>query len=320
MRFILFSFLIIQSVLANNVSNAFKQFYNNDLISSRHCGKNIHYFLNYLDEQNITYKSAHVVSIHEPVHAGVRHFDARWGSKGSYKNGITYSASNWYFHVFAVIDGIAYDFSQKGMKTQNLSKYLKSAYLPKFTTEKIFLVGEYDKVKALNAFKNLKLKIYNGAEYKINYGPTQYEGVFLEYFNILDKIRSNQANISNLKYELYFDNAWLNPDNSITISFPKLKIESGTYPLIASSFEICRAFGYLGSVNSKVKYRVNGGIKVLQLSSSLTNKSKRVISTSDISIGVGRFKVTEDFAPQQPLFHAADEVTCSDLESVLYNL
>lgn len=175
--------LISLNLYAKDITTAYQEFYNSSVISSNHCGKNIQAFLNYLDEEDVQYNKAYVVSIHEPF-AALNHFDARWGSKEFYQNGDMYFRSNWYFHVFAVIDGKAYDFSQAGMKAQELKNYLNLSYLPKSKTENIFFQGVMTKEKTLKGFVNLEMNIYEPESYKTNLGPAKYQGVFIELFNL----------------------------------------------------------------------------------------------------------------------------------------
>ena len=175
--------LVSFNVLAKDITTAFEEFYNSSVISSNHCGKNTQAFLNYLDEEEVEYKTGYVVSIHEPF-ASLNHFDARWGSKEFYQNGEMYFRSNWYFHVFAVIDGVAYDFSQAGMKAQVLKDYLSDSYLPKSKTENIFFQGVMTKEKTLKGFVNLEMNIYETESYKTNLGPAKHQGVFIELFNL----------------------------------------------------------------------------------------------------------------------------------------
>jgi hypothetical protein len=177
------SLLISFNLYAGSVDTAFEEFYESDEISSRHCGKNIQAFLRYLKNKNITYKSAYVVSVHENV-GSLNHFDARWGSKELYQNGDQYFRSNWYFHVFIIIDNKAYDFSQTGAKSLPLSEYLKLSYLPDSKTKNIFFQGVMTKDKALKSFRNLEMNIYETEAYRKNLGPAKYQGVFIELFNL----------------------------------------------------------------------------------------------------------------------------------------
>lgn len=175
--------LISFNLFASDITSAYKEFYNSSVISSNHCGLNTQAFLQYLDEKEVKYDKAFVVSIHEPF-AALNHFDARWGSKEFYQNGNMYFRSNWYFHVFAVIDGKAYDFSQAGMKSQPLKEYLELSYLPKSKTENIFFQGVLTRETQLKRYINLEMNIYEAETYKLNLGPAKHQGVFIELFNL----------------------------------------------------------------------------------------------------------------------------------------
>lgn len=320
MKMFLFLITLIQFSFANEVTKAFEEFYDNDIINFRLCGQNTHNFLKYLDEKGIKYNSAHVVSMHEPALAGVRHFDARWGKTTKYQNGESFEYSNWYFHVFAIIDGYAYDFSQGGMKAQRVKDYFETAYLPKYDTEKLLFTGVITKEKMFKEYKNMKLLIHDAKGYAKDYGPVIYEGTVLEYFNYLQGV-SNEYSNEVLKYNVDYFDSWVNADNSVTILNPTLTQDGSTYPLIADGKNICRAFGYLGTVDSKLEYHVDDTKtqKAFKLSSSFLNSKDRVIKTSDIYV---RAKIDETMVgiPHQPLFHVATKVVCSDLVSVLSNL
>ena len=176
---VLFSF----KSFSETVTEAFEDFYNDQSIDSNHCGRNIQFFLRYLESSSIDFQNAYVVSVHEPS-AFLNHFDARWGKKDKYKNGKPYFHDNWYFHVFAVIDGIAYDFSQRGMKAMPLKKYLRKSYLPESKTRNIYFQGVLTQEKLLRSYLNLEINIYSAKNYKKNLGPVMYQGVFIELFNL----------------------------------------------------------------------------------------------------------------------------------------
>ena len=177
------AFLITSSAFAKTVQDAFIEFYDSSEINSRLCGVNTQKFIQYLKDENISYDKAFVVSLHEDVGA-LNHFDARWGSKHRYVSGEVFLRSNWYFHVFVVIDGIAYDFSQQGKKTQSLQRYLETAYYPKSITESIFFLGRFTKDKARVKYQNIKMQVFNAEEYRVKLGPARHIGVFNELFNL----------------------------------------------------------------------------------------------------------------------------------------
>lgn len=177
-------FLILSlNAFALTTKQAFRQFFNNPAIDSNKCGVNTQKFLQYLQSRGVSYSRGFVVSIHEDF-AALNHFDARWGSKEKYQNGIPYRRSNWYFHVFAVIDGYAYDFSQTGPKVQPLKEYLETAYLPEYATENIFFQGVLTADKMLSKYKSLEMNIYELDNYRTNMGPKKYSGDFIELFNL----------------------------------------------------------------------------------------------------------------------------------------
>ena len=307
------SLLLSLCVQASSIKNAFKEFYDDSQISSRHCGRNIHYFLNYLKDKRINYKSGYVVSIHEDVGA-LNHFDARWGSKEEYAQGGSYYRSNWYFHVFAVIDGVAYDFSQRGAKTTSVKTYLEDAYLPKGTTQSIIFLGRLDKKKAYQKYKNMKVKIYDLDEYAKDYGTAIYQGAFIELFNLIDKRPSKSYGKKYSQETLDYD-SYRKTRHGYTIKNPMMKKEGKFYPLLADSYTICRAFGFLGSVNSQLSYEVSDKVKMLKLYSSMPKSGSRFVSSKDIKLS-SSFYETDGDIPSQPLLHYATSVTCSDLNSI----
>lgn len=175
--------LVSVQAFALTVPEAFARFYNSSLINSRMCGMNTHYFLKYLRRNNISYKKGFVVAVYEDF-AQLNHFDGRWGSKEVYSNGDIYYRSNWYFHVFAIIDGMAYDFSQAGPKVMPFRQYLRKAYIPKTATENIFFQGVLTPKTELKKYQNLKMTIHNAYEYGIKVSEPIYEGKFIELFNM----------------------------------------------------------------------------------------------------------------------------------------
>src|SRR5690606_308911 len=116
---------------------AFVKFYDNEVIGSRHCGVNTQKFLLFLEEEKVSFEKGYVVSVHDDF-MHLNHFDARWGSQEEYANGIPYRRSNWYFHVFAILDGKAFDFSQQGPTVLPLNQYLRQSYLPSYPTNNVF--------------------------------------------------------------------------------------------------------------------------------------------------------------------------------------
>ena len=105
-----------------------------------------------------------------PVHEDMgllNHFKGRWGRRDSYENGITYNRSNWYFHVFAVIDGkVPMTLVTKCDQAIDLFEYLTTSYLPKYKTSNIFMLGKVDKEDILKRFLNIRMKIYPLDDYE----------------------------------------------------------------------------------------------------------------------------------------------------------
>jgi hypothetical protein len=177
--------LLLISITANalTVTQAFTNFYNNEVIDSNKCGVNTQLFIRYLNQNKVEFNSGYVVSIHEP-YASLNHFDSRWGSNEEYQNGVPFRRSNWYFHVFAVIDGKAYDFSQSGPKVMPIRQYLRVAYLPAYKTKNIFIQGSLTSRTQLRKYQNFEMNLYSLNEYSINYRGKFYSGEFIELFNL----------------------------------------------------------------------------------------------------------------------------------------
>lgn len=302
MKYFLLSFLFASSIFAN-VNNAFKAFYFNEKISFNHCGKNIQHFLKYLEEKNVTYNSGYVVSLHEPM-GSLHHFDARWGKVEKYKNGIEYSRSNWYFHVFLVIDGVAYDFSQAGVRTQPLKDYLITSYLPKFETRPIFMSGELTKEKMLNTHFSLKLKIYNTEDYKNKLGPVKYEGSLIEMFLKLD-------NPEQINSDVNYDKANVNQDGSVTVLNPSLNTENGIIPFLTYADKICHVLGFAGSFTNKFEYKITDNLDALHVYSSI----KSDLTNPKLKIKYSYKIKKTNSAVKRDLFHIATKVTCGNLNN-----
>jgi hypothetical protein len=174
----------IQSVaFASSVNQAFIDFFYSEEISPIHCGVNTQKFLKYLVDNNIKYETGFVVSAHQD-YLTLNHFEARWGTNEDYENGVPYKRANYYFHVFAVIDGYAYDFSQIGPTVSPLKEYLEKVYLPAYPTKKIVFQGAMTRETELNKYMNMVMHIYNMDDYRKSMGPRKYSGVFIELFNL----------------------------------------------------------------------------------------------------------------------------------------
>ncbi len=129
---------------------------------------------------NVSYKKGRVISIHDD-YAYLNNFEARWGQEEFYENGKPYSRSNWYFHVFLILDGYVYDFSNQSTKPLLLKKYLKS-YIPQGSTEKIFIQGILTQKTELKKYKKMKMHFYELSSYKEDTSGRYYSGYFQELF------------------------------------------------------------------------------------------------------------------------------------------
>lgn len=163
------------------IDQEFTRFYQSERLASNKCGVNIKYFLSHLKSKNIDLTGGYVVSIHEDM-GPLNHFEGRWGRPDTDENGVSYNRSNWYFHVFAVIDGMAYDFGHESNQAMPLAEYLKRSYIPKYRTNTIFIAGKLDQKKVLEKFLEVKMKIYPLDTYENKMGPSVYEGKFYELF------------------------------------------------------------------------------------------------------------------------------------------
>ena len=181
--FLFFCFLFSISAQAVTVGQSFQDFYYNFELSPNKCGVNIQKFLVHLNQRNVKFNKGFVVSIHEDF-AELNHFDARWGPVETYTNGVPYRRNNWYFHVFAVIDSIVYDFSQTGPKAQPLAEYLQTAYIPSFETNSIGMMGILTPATEMKRYINLKMSLYDIDEFRKPGARPQYQGVFIELFNL----------------------------------------------------------------------------------------------------------------------------------------
>lgn len=320
MKLLFLAIALLTTIHANamSVKDAFRSFYNDSKISSNHCGQNIHYFIQYLKRNNVRFNSGYVVSLHDDF-AALNHFDARWGSKETFAEGGVYYRSNWYFHVFAVIDGVAYDFSQREMQTQELEDYLMKAYIPKGTTENIFFLGRLNKQKAMQAHVNMKVKIYPLEGYGANYGPTIYEGTSIELINYALGNRMISQETKFDKFSTTQQSKKFNTDGTITIKYPKLITEHGTLPIMADAAKLCRTYGFFGAIANKTEHEVSDEMTMLKIYSSLKKENPENLTSRDITVSYQKSK-TVGGVPSQPLLHYAKSVTCSDLYTVLNNI
>jgi hypothetical protein len=114
-----------------NIDQIFSEFYYSPEISSRHCGRNISNFIKELAKLGYEHKDIRILYITAPYHpwsfGRVVAVNSRWG------NLIDGNAhQNWEFHVIALIDKKAYDFSfNDSPKILNFNEYLESMFIPK---------------------------------------------------------------------------------------------------------------------------------------------------------------------------------------------
>ncbi len=254
------------------IDQEFTRFYQSDRLAFNKCGMNIKYFLSHLKNKNIDLTGGYVVSIHEGMGL-LNHFEGRWGRPDTYENGVSYSRSNWYFHVFAVIDGMAYDFSHESNQAMPLAEYLKRSYIPKYRTNTIFIAGKLDQKKVLEKFLEVKMKIYPLDTYENKMGPSVYEGKFYELFSSVGysvpekKLERNSENIPRYLPRTYgsmklgesgdFIRASLvDEKNKVSIlNDLSLELLGDSYGIDATASVLCRALGYPGSATVYTKQK-----------------------------------------------------------------
>lgn len=304
--------LFSSNIWALTTQEAFKEFYHNEKISFNHCGVNTQLFIQYLKERNVEFKEGYVVSIHDD-YATLNHFDARWGSLSRYENGEEYYRSNWYFHVFAIIDGVAYDFSQAGMKTQPVQEYLQSSYIPKSRTENIFFLGHFDKEKALKKYQYMQMKIYDLHSYADNMGPIKYDGLFIELFGAKTPLVS-EFDISSIPSDRTFSDIEL-AEETVTIYDPKLTIEGEEIGLLAYETKICQAFGFVGSMPEYTELSITDKMPALYLYTSFVTDNPMVLGPVD-QVRVSHNMRETMGSVERNYFHHAKKVVCSSFSSL----
>ena len=267
-RILLFLSLLHYSVITRAsdsvIDKEFTNFYNSEKLVSNKCGLNIKHFLSYLKDQGIDLTGGYIVSIHED-YGMLNHFMGRWGRKETYENGVTYNRSNWYFHVFAVINNMAYDFSHENNYALPLKDYLTQSYLPKFTTNSIFLMGKLDREKTLKSFLNVKMKVYPLKDYEEKMGPSIYEGHFHELFtsigiNIpakeLDRNIENIPQYSKNSYGSFklgdslkfINHKYVDTFNNVSVfDQVSLQLLDTSYAIEADPTKLCQGLGFAGS-------------------------------------------------------------------------
>lgn len=296
---------------ALSVDEAFQEFYQNKMIDSNHCGKNIHYFLKYLKEKNVSYNSGYVVSVHHDQ-GNLYHFDPRWGNLEHYADETPYLRANYFFHVFVVIDHIAYDFSQRNSQNQDVFKYLKKSYLPLKKTKSISFQGSMTPEKMLKNYYNTKLKIYSTKDYEKNLKGLVYEGRFIELFDFYEKNPRYSNEKTSGNYQLDYEEKE-STSLGVNYYYPSVIMDGKKMKLAADATKICNAFGFLGSVPFQTLFEVTDNVSIYKVYASLKTDSK---NDNDFSIS---FKQTKSVGAvhNQPLLHMAKLVSCTDLASVL---
>ena len=259
--------------LEEEYEQAFKKFYYDESIDSRGCGKNIRNYLKFLSQSGVSMEveNAFVVSIHDDF-ADLQHFNARWGQQESYENGEVFYRSNWYFHVFLVVNNRAYDFSQKDLRSLPLSQYLEKSYLPKHKAKTFF--GIVDRDTQLKKFLNLRMSIYPIERYKDGQNKAFYTGPFVELFQMAglnisaDPRESNIERLPEYKKGSHgqfkrgearkFISASLenSSEGFFVYESPTAEINGQTFPIrFESNGDLCQAFGHLGVFPGKFEKR-----------------------------------------------------------------
>ena len=288
------------------VDQAFKEFYNNPKIDSNHCGLNTQYFLQYLNEKNIKFKQGFVVSLHVDQY-NLYHFDPRWGRTETYQNGIEYQRVNYGFHVFAVIEGKAYDFSQAGMKTQPLNDYLELAYMPKHATESTFFNGVMTRESMLKEAKSIELKMYKADDYRQDLGPIAYQGMFYEMFG-------GSQRLSKPIFDIKWDSMSERSPGVVEYINPVMTVDEGTFKLRAYSEKICRGLGHIGSINAETEFELELGIKVIDISGHINTQTEGLDLDRDLSRYWDFYELDLDVYRNH--FSYATKVVCADYDSV----
>lgn len=309
--FFVISFLLSSSLFAVTTQEAFREFYDYEKIDFNHCGVNTQLFIKYLKEQKVNYRDGYVVSVHEPI-GRLNHFDSRWGRLSRYENGEEYFRSNWYFHVFAVIDGIAYDFSQAGGKTQPLNEYLTTSYIPKYKTENIFFLGQFDRNKALKNYLNTEMRIYKLDDYEQAFGPAIYNGSFVELFGAQTPAVSTKA-LDNLPIDRTFSSIKFD-SKSVTITNPQFVVNGQKVGLLAYEKKICRAYGFMGAMPNKTVLAITDNEPALNLNTSLVSDDPMDIKNVNLTLSVNMKKTSGNI--KKNYYHHAQAVVCSSFNSL----
>lgn len=304
--FLIFIMFLTGLAQANSTAfqREFKDFYNSTAIDSNKCGLNIQRFLKHLSRKGYELNDGYVVSLHEDT-GYLNHFNARWGSKESYTNGTNYKRQNWYFHVFAVLEGRAYDFSQASQDSYSLREYLERSYLPRYETQNIFLLGKVDRKIMLQKYLNFKFRLYRLRDYKNNLGPILYEGDFFELFQFVGvdpvprNLNNNVRNIPPFKKDAY--GAFLTGESTDYVkaknlvknnglyyyTYPYVFLNGERYPIKFEPKSICQALGHFGTFPalSKEVELTRKMAPLVDISGSLYPKTPQVNVSEDIKVG-----------------------------------
>lgn len=308
---------------------AFKTFYYDDSIDSRGCGKNIRNFLNFLSQGiSSEAKNAYVVSIHDDF-ADLHHFNARWGQKESYQNGEFFYRSNWYYHVFLLVNNRAYDFSQKDISSLPLSQYLEKSYLPKYRVKTFF--GMVDRHTQLKKYLNLRMSIYPIESYKEGQNSAYYTGPFIELFQMAgldisaDPREGNIEHLPDYKKGSYgqfkrgearnFIRASLDNSSGLFLyDKPIAEINGQTFPIrFRYKHDLCQALGHLGVFPGNFKKR-ELEVKMeplVEISSSLHPDENQTLSAG-IYTGF-RYLANDQFWN----YEVVEKLGCGDLKLAL---
>lgn len=324
--------------------SSYLEFYDNPVLDSRKCGQNTRYFLKYLAEKGKLAKSGYVVAVYEDSESGMAFFDARWGELKNYKNGEQYRAAKYYFHVFAVLDGKVYDFSQSGPKVQELKEYLKTAFLPKSTTVPDLFGSVLDKREVLNSYLNLKMELFTIEDY-IGSGdlvPT-YSGKFYDLFekSVGRKLSSFEVEFKDKARVLFTDRiqnengtvTYLNPvyagrlgsvvKNGFQYEPPYTRLQGelpkGPFSISAiHAPKICNSLGHRGFIPKKTVTKPNskGDWYVSELYGSF-QRLKTLSKSLKFSLSADAILREEDIQfsgpPPREAFYTIVKLTCGSL-------
>lgn len=336
---ILLSILFHENVLFGinqAIDDEYSSFYNSPEINFISCGNNISLFLKRLNKKGLlsTVSKGYVVSIHDDF-AYLNHFQARWGRKEFYSDGSVYSRTNWYFHVFLVLDDYVYDFSGKEKSSLALTEYLESSYIPKSDTKNIFIQGVLTREKVLRQFLNLQMNLYKlsdfiNEEIKLD---AYYNAPFFELFKY--------AGIKSVAYPLDHDklsipefkkNAYGNfpkgqstdyilyqksEENSSYKTFhkPYVLLNGEDFPIKKSQsmYQLCQSLGYWGAFPKYSKsIKTSNTERMVEILSNLRpQKPLEILFPQDVKSSF-QYLVNEN-----GVYELVENVACGDISSAL---